>query len=93
MSTIINDSQLSAYANQISCCEELDEILNEFVDILGALKDAAIKSGGVHDVLVQIYELVSDIYNKNHGLGTRAAKEISSFLSYIEEIDLEIYRG
>lgn len=93
MSTIINDSQLNAYVDQISCCEELDEILSEFVSVLETLKDSAVKSGGVHDVLVQVHELVSDIYEKNHGLGTRAASEISSFLSYIEELDLEIYRG
>ena len=91
--TIINDSMLLAYANQISCCEELDSIFKEYISTISQLKDKAIKSGGVHDVLEKIYELVSTIYDKNNGLGTQAANEIESFIKNIETIDLELYRG
>ncbi len=89
----VSDRYLSVKAKKIEEWDYLDEKFLEYVDYIGLLKDTAIKSGAVHDVLEILYDRANSIRNKITGLGGSAVGHINSFLNEIEEVDLEIYRG
>lgn len=89
----VSDRYLSVKAKKIEEWDYLDEKFLEYVDYISFLKDVAIKSGSVHNVLEILYDRATSIRDRITGLGGSAVGCINSFLDDIEEVDLEIYRG
>lgn len=88
----MNDVSIIAYADSIEkMLIQQDELLEAYIDILTNIKNNAIKSGEIHDVIVKIEDIANKIYIDSKGKGTAIKNELISFVNRIDEIDLGLY--
>lgn len=68
-----------------------DEIMEEYLKILDDVQTNSIKSGAVHDAIVELAENARYIHEHDCGKGKSVNGKMKSFISRIDKIDLKLY--
>lgn len=87
------DTEIEQLAQIAEKWDDIDDVLEKYIAILAEIKDTAVTSGDNNIVVGKLYDISNNFYTKSAGLGTEVAKNARSFLSRIEEIDLNLYNG
>lgn len=85
------DLELEKLADVAKCWDEIDGVLENYINILRSVHDETVKEGEIHEAIDNLRFYAENIHNHAVGIGAQAASKATSLVSKTEAIDLKLY--
>lgn len=85
------DLELEKLANVAKCWDEIESVMERYVNIMRSVQDETIKEGEIHETIDLLRFYAEDTIRFAAGLGSNAASKANALVSKAEAIDLKLY--
>lgn len=87
------DAEIKQLEKLLACWSKIDEVFNSYANVVTNIANNAVLDGQVHDALISLAFRLESYSGFAAGLGSVAAGAAESFMSEIENVDLNLYRS
>ncbi len=87
------DAEIKQLEKLLACWSKIDEVFNSYVNVVTNIAKNAVKDGQIHEGLELLAWRLETYSGFAAGLGSVASGAANAFMSEIENVDLNLYRG